>query len=252
MELFVRNFIRFRTFFLWPLAIVYLLWQMFLIQDPTWILLGLFLYYIFHQLGLGIGYHKLFAHRAFTPVAWYPPVAVVVGSMCFQGDPIVSSIVHRQHHQHADTDQDPHSPIKNRWHAFWGWMWKYELPPPSAKIASDLGRDFPFLIKYSKIEWLVQPVCFAILALISHWLMLACLLAAVLSFASGLSVNAFSHDPKITDKNKAVNQKLVAQILNPIFLHRNHHDHSSLNDYSTPEVRDFSGLFIKYFLIKRN
>ena len=162
----------------------------------------------------------------------------------------MGAIVHRQHHRYADTDKDPHSPCRGRWHAFVGWMWNYTPPPPSEQIAADLLRDYPFLKTYGKIEYAVLPTFYLILAFVSHWLMLACLLASVLSFGVAMYVNAFSHNPKEKHSNKAVNQKFLARVVNPIFLHRDHHDHSLSYDYSTPEVKDFSAFFIKRFLIK--
>lgn len=247
----MRNFVRFKIFFLWPSAIVYLLWQIILFQDPTWILLGVLIYYPFHQLGFGIGGHKLFAHRSFVSARWFPYVSMLLGSICFYGNPVMGAIVHRQHHLYADTALDPHSPMHGRWHAFIGWNWSYTPPPPSAQIAADLIRDYPFLRIYEKIEWLVLPVFYTVLALVNHWLMLSCLLAAVLSFGVGMFINAFSHEPSEKDSNKAVNRKFLAKFVNPLFLHQDHHDHSSLYDYSTSEVKDFSAPFIKHFLIKR-
>ena len=159
-------------------------------------------------------------------------------------------LYYRMHHKYVDTDKDPHSPCHSRWHAFFGWLWKYQAPPPSARIGVDLIRDFPFLKTYEKIEWAVLPAFYVTLALISHWLFLACLLASVLSFAVGMSINAFSHDPGILDDNKASNNKFLAKWVNPLFLHKDHHENESLYDYSTPEVKDFSAFFIKRFLIK--
>lgn len=248
---FIKIFSKFRLFFLLPTAIVYLISQLFLFDSYTWVLAGILLYYLFHQLGFSIGTHKLFAHRSFTPVTWFPYLSAIVGSICFYPNPVMTAIVHRMHHKYVDTDKDPHSPCHGRWHAFFGWLWKYQVPPPSARIGVDLIRDFPFLKTYEKIEWAVLPAFYVTLALISHWLFLACLLASVLSFAVGMIINAFSHNPGILDDNKASNNKFLAKWVNPLFLHKDHHENESLYDYSTPEVKDFSAFFIKRFLIKR-
>ena len=150
------NFLRFiakvRVFFLWPAAILYLLSQVVLYDSYSWILAGILLYYPFHQLGYSIGGHKMFSHRSFTSVDWYPYLSVIITSICFYGSPMALAISHREHHKHADTDQDPHNPAHGRWHAFLGWIWSYKLSPPSAKIAVDLNQDYPFLKTYEKIE----------------------------------------------------------------------------------------------------
>jgi stearoyl-CoA desaturase (delta-9 desaturase) len=248
---FVRMFDKFKLFFLWPAAILYLISQIFLFDSYTWIIAGILLYYPMHQLGYAMGGHKLFSHRSYTPVAWYPYVAAIIGSICFQGNPVMSALIHRQHHRYADTEHDPHSPCHGRWHAFLGWAWAYTPPPPSAKIAADLINDYPFLKTYEKIEWMVMPAFYIIMALISKWLMLAFLLGSVLSLANGLCINAFAHNPGITDANKATNNKFLARWVNPIFFHKDHHADGSQYDYSAAGVRDFSATFIERFLIKR-
>lgn len=250
---FLVLFSRFRVFVLWPAAVLYLLTELIRYQDFTWVLAGILIFYPLHQLSYSIGGHKLFAHRTFTPNSWYPYLTTILLSICFYGSPIMLSIIHREHHRYADTDQDPHSPTKGRWHAFLGWAWNYTPPPPSANIGGDLVRDFPFLKSYEKIEWLVFPIFFGTLALISKWLFLAFLLAAVLSFTLGmLLVNTFSHDPASPDQNKAIDQPRMARWINPTFMHKQHHNDSSLYDYSVPGVTDYSAAFIRRFLMKKS
>lgn len=249
---FKKYITRLRVFFLWPLAIVYLISQIFLYDSYWWVLAGIALYYPFHQLGYSIGGHKMFTHRAFESNNWYPYVSVILTSICFFGSPMGLAISHREHHRYADTNKDPHNPAHGRWHAFMGWIWSYKIPPPDAKVAADLNRDYPFIKKYDRIEWLVLPTFFIIVSLVSKGLFLACLLASVLSFFVGMCVNGFSHNPSILEKNKAINSIWLAKYVNPIFLHYDHHINDSLWDYSTADVKDFSAWFIKRFLMKRN
>lgn len=250
-SLFFKNHARFKTFFVWPAMAVFVVWSAINATDYRWVFWGLATYYAFHHLGFGIGGHKLFAHRAFEPVAWYPYVAAVISSICFFGAPVMNAIVHRQHHRYADTDRDPHSPTKGRWHAFVGWMWHYQPPPPSANICADLIRDYPFLKTYEKVEPLVQPMFFITVYLINYQLMLIFMMAAVLSYATGTLINAYSHNPKIEDHNKAVDNKLLAILVNATFLHRRHHAHGSAADYSFEQVYDISGPIIKHILTKK-
>lgn len=249
---FLGYFSKFRIFFLWPLTCVFLVWQMVVFEDPTWILMGILLHHPFHQLGFAIGGHKLFAHRAFVPKDWYPYLSAFVASISFHGNPIMAAIVHREHHRYSDSDLDPHSPVNGRWHAFMGWMWNYSPPPPSARIAADLVRDFPFLKTYEKVEWMVLPVFYITLAFISKWLMLACLLAGASSFGFGLFLNTFTHDAKLPGDNKSINHIMLARFVNPVFLHKDHHDRGYLYDYSTKDVTDYPGKFIKRFLVKHD
>ena len=247
---FKKVFSKINLFVLLPAAIVYLISQLFLFDSYTWVPAGILLFYVFHFLGYSIGGHKLFAHRTFEPVPWFPYLTVVIGSICFYSNPVMASIAHRLHHRHVDTDLDPHSPIHGRWHAFFGWLLTWQPSAADARIGADLIRDFPFLKTYRKIDWAVLPVFYITIALISKWLMLACMLGSVLSFLNGMHINAFSHDPSVPGKNKAVNKIFLARFINPVFLQKDHHENDRLYDYSTPEVKDFTAFFIKRFLIK--
>ncbi|KAJ0474141.1 putative acyl-CoA desaturase [Helianthus annuus] len=42
--------------------------------------------------------------------------------ICIQRDPIFWVSMHRYHHQHVDSDKDPHSPIFGFWFSHMGWL----------------------------------------------------------------------------------------------------------------------------------
>ncbi|MFS7949480.1 putative acyl-CoA desaturase [Helianthus anomalus] len=42
--------------------------------------------------------------------------------ICIQRDPIFWVSMHRYHHQHVDSDKDPHSPIFGFWFSHMGWI----------------------------------------------------------------------------------------------------------------------------------
>lgn len=61
-------------------------------------------------LGLTVGYHRYFSHRAFTaarPVAY---LLLVLGLMAARGSMISWVAMHRRHHELSDRDGDMHSP----------------------------------------------------------------------------------------------------------------------------------------------
>ena len=39
-----------------------------------------------------------------------------------QGDPTEWVSSHRYHHQHCDTEKDPHTPYEGFWHSHMGWL----------------------------------------------------------------------------------------------------------------------------------
>src|SRR5207244_6756731 len=76
-----------------------------------WVDLGLLLgMYVLTALGITVGFHRLFVHRSFEPNMVVKFVLAVLGSMAVQGPLLKWVAMHRRHHQHSDTLQDPHSP----------------------------------------------------------------------------------------------------------------------------------------------
>lgn len=56
------------------------------------------------------GYHRYFAHRAFKAPVWYEYAVLLLGPLSGSG-PVLGWVgVHRLHHNHSDTEKDPHSP----------------------------------------------------------------------------------------------------------------------------------------------
>jgi fatty-acid desaturase len=231
-----------------PFLVAYTLWG----SDwwPAVFVAGVILYYPIQQLGQAIGYHKLFAHRAFTPRAWYPYMATFVASVAFYGDPLSAAMVHRLHHRYADTDGDPHSPVYGRFHAYLGWMRSYTPEVKDARCIADLLRDYPWMVRYRRYEWTVPWAFHTTLYVWSPLASCAVLIACWLSIQNALLLNAFSHDPHIDGSDKAVDKAWLARWVNPAFMHKHHHTRASLADYSHDGVRDHWAGFIARFLAR--
>lgn len=221
---------------------------MFTTADKYWILFGILLYFPFHQLGFNIGLHKLFSHRQFKPVPWYPYLAVFIASICFFGNPIRNVLMHRLHHKYSDTDKDPHFPIWGRWHSFRSLFITHKPPDDSHRYLTDLDRDFKFLKKYKRIEPFVPLVFHTSTYLISPVLFLSCMFAALLSIYSALLINSFTHDPKIM---KPVNNIILSNLFDNIYMHKHHHDNPSLLDNTHLGSNDYVSWFIKKFLMDK-
>jgi len=87
-----------------------------------WGLLGLF---IFSGLGLTAGYHRLYAHKTYTPKnKVIEGIILLMGTLGTQGSALQWSFDHRRHHAYVDTDKDPYDIKKGFWHAHWFWMFK--------------------------------------------------------------------------------------------------------------------------------
>jgi len=87
--------------------------------------------------GITVGFHRLCTHRAFSTPAPIRYAFAVAGSMAVQGPVIEWCGAHRRHHQHSDTEDDPHSPhmgpdgswgdgflatLRGAYHAHIGWL----------------------------------------------------------------------------------------------------------------------------------
>jgi len=77
----------------------------------NWTQFGLFLFMVWSTaLGVCVGFHRLFTHRAFQTVAPIKYALGALGSMSVQGTLLEWAAIHRRHHQHSDEPDDPHSP----------------------------------------------------------------------------------------------------------------------------------------------
>lgn len=106
-------------------------------------------------LGISVGFHRLFAHRAFSAHPLLRAACTIAGQMAAQGPLPYWVALHRRHHVHSDQPGDPHSPQARAWgpdvsdgRAFWRghvlWAWKHPVPLPS-RYVPDLLADAPLM-----------------------------------------------------------------------------------------------------------
>jgi stearoyl-CoA desaturase (Delta-9 desaturase) len=134
--------------FLAFLGAVVLLWNSWV----GWTDLAIFAFmYVVTGLGVTVGYHRLFTHRAFDAVAPVRYSLAVLGSMAVQG-PLIDWVAdHRKHHAFADDEGDPHSPhghgsglrgaLKGLYYAHMGWLSVTQGQAQKRRFAADLLED---------------------------------------------------------------------------------------------------------------
>lgn len=84
-------------------------------------------YYLAAGLAINIAYHRCLSHRSFKLRKPLERIFVTLGLPA--GTPIQWAGSHRFHHQYADEERDPHSPVRDGfWHAHVGW-YKHPLVP---------------------------------------------------------------------------------------------------------------------------
>ena len=108
------------------------------------------MWFLVGGVGVSVGLHRHFSHRAFAAKPFLRAVMAVLGCMAGQGTVCYWVALHRSHHTHSDQPGDSHSPIASahglsgRWPAFVqghvGWVWHHDVPSP-IRYAADLIRD---------------------------------------------------------------------------------------------------------------
>jgi stearoyl-CoA desaturase (Delta-9 desaturase) len=130
------------------IAAIVLLWNRAIGPLELGLMVGL---YVITCLGVTLGFHRLFTHRAFETSRPFRAVVAVVGSMAVQGSVIKWVADHRKHHAFTDQEGDPHSPhlsgpgfagaVKGLWHAHMGWLFEAVGTADENRFAPDLVKD---------------------------------------------------------------------------------------------------------------
>ena len=107
--------------------------------------------YVLTALGITLGYHRMFTHRALDSSRAMRAILAVLGSMALEGSVITWVADHRKHHAFTDQDGDPHSPhlcgpgllgaVKGLWHAHIGWLFETVGDAERERFAPDLMKD---------------------------------------------------------------------------------------------------------------
>jgi stearoyl-CoA desaturase (delta-9 desaturase) len=195
--------------------------------------------YIWHGLGVTIGYHRFLSHRSFTCPKFVEYFWVLAGFLALEGSPIWWAAIHRAHHRHVDTALDPHSPLFGLKHAFIGWTLAEAYPAhidPQTQC-KDLIEDpiYRFLEQGGNwkrahiLNFAINILLRVVLLFCFGWqVALASALAAVAVLQIPLLLNVACHIPKLGYKTFAtsddsVNVWWVGIIAMGEGWHNNHH-----------------------------
>jgi len=166
-----------------------------------------------------IGNHRYFAHKSFKLNKFWHVTLALITTLNASG-PIVSwAQVHRNHHKHSDSEQDPHSPkyrgVLNVFFANWWW---YSYTP--AKNIPDYNYD-PIL-KFTYDYYYVINVGFIVILYILNPTLLFPLyfFPTILGSITSSVVNTYLHR-----EGKPHDSKLLAWLgLGDEGFHKFHHD----------------------------
>ncbi|MCH8191467.1 MAG: acyl-CoA desaturase [Chloroflexi bacterium] len=116
-------------------------------------LLGSF--YVATALGITVGFHRMLTHGSFETNPLIRAVLLIFGTWAIQGAAITWSAIHSKHHVFADTDQDPHSPVKNFWHGHMGWFFGTLRGEPEQYAKAQLRDPVVMFISRTAFWWAV-------------------------------------------------------------------------------------------------
>ncbi len=147
--------------------------------DPRFSWLNLYLLiggYLVSGFGITIGYHRLFTHKAFQAGSVVRAALGIMGCMAVEGKILDWVAIHRQHHQHTDREDDPHSPhlhgrgwkarIRGFLHSHIGWF-----------FGPNVGKDL--LDRYVP-DLQADPVVKKVSDLFGLWVVLGLLIPAAI------------------------------------------------------------------------
>jgi stearoyl-CoA desaturase (delta-9 desaturase) len=127
---------------------IVLLWDKAIGPFELGLMLGL---YVVTALGITLGYHRMFTHRAFESSRAFRAIIAVLGSMAVEGSVITWVADHRKHHAFTDQEGDPHSPhlagpglvgaARGLYHAHVGWLFETVGAAERERFAPDLLKD---------------------------------------------------------------------------------------------------------------
>jgi stearoyl-CoA desaturase (delta-9 desaturase) len=108
--------------------------------------------YVVTGLGITVGFHRHFTHRAFATSKPLRATLAIMGTMAIEG-PITAWVAdHRKHHAFSDQAGDPHSPhvdhghglrgaLRGLAHAHVGWLFLHTERANKSRYAPDLIAD---------------------------------------------------------------------------------------------------------------
>lgn len=178
------------------------------------------IFYIWHALGVTVGYHRLLSHRSFSCPKWVEYFWILPGYLAFEGSPIWWATMHRAHHRYTDTTLDPHSPKYGMRNAHVGWMTHRGYPTYiNPEIQSkDLLKDPVYKFLEQNGVWHRSHMSAFVIGMLFRLLILLCFgwIPALASLLAGFAVlqiplmlNVVCHIPKLGYKTYATNDDSV-------------------------------------------
>lgn len=186
-------------------------------------------------------YHRYFSHRSYKTNRFWQFIFALLGNMSAQRGPLWWAAHHRAHHQHADTQDDLHSPVQRGfWWSHIGWF------TCDASFRTQLHRIKDFA-RFPELRWLDRfdifaPALLLVLLYISGELLASYqpqlntngiqlvvwgfFISTVLLFHSTVTINSLGHiwgSKRFNTKDESRNNPFLAVLTLGEGWHNNHH-----------------------------
>jgi stearoyl-CoA desaturase (delta-9 desaturase) len=157
------------------------------------LLLGIGLY-LLRMLAITAGYHRYFSHRTYSMSRPLVFLVGFVGTMAAQRGPLWWAAHHRNHHKYADTERDPHSPMRGFWWSHVGWILSGKYSHPDYSVVDDLTK-YPELVFINRHDWIGPWVLGVSCFLFAGWsgLVVGFLASTIVVWHCTFSINSLSH-----------------------------------------------------------
>lgn len=103
--------------------------------------------YLLRMFAITAFYHRYFAHKSFRTSRPVQFLFALIGASATQRGPLWWAAHHRQHHRHADSKKDPHSPRQGFIWSHMGWFMSRK------HFKADLSL-VPELTRFPELRWL--------------------------------------------------------------------------------------------------
>ncbi len=223
-----------------------------------WVIFGV-LYFI-RMFFITAGYHRYFSHRSFQTSRWFQFFLAFMAQTSLQKGALWWASVHRVHHRHSDTEEDPHSMHKFGFiYSHLGWI----LSRNYKETRYNLIRDFS---KYPELVWLnknhvIPPVVLALVVFVAGFavnggmtgglsaLLIGFFASTIVLYHATYSINSLMHligsrRYKTTDKSR--NNLILALVTLGEGWHNNHHHYMA----STRQGFFWWEIDITYYILK--
>ena len=179
--------------------------------------IGVALYWL-RIFGIGAGYHRYFAHRAYRTSRVFQFVLAFLSQSSAQKSVLWWASKHRHHHLNSDTEADVHSPRHRGFiYSHFGWIFARSSDTTNLVKIADFAR-YPELMWLHKYE-LVPPFALALLCYaIGGWpgLVVGFFWSTVLVYHATFCINSLAH---VRGRRRYVTADDSAQQLAAGYLH---------------------------------